>query len=186
MIKIDISDVKLYNLCSVNWRVKMLKKSLKNQIILFSLLLAFWLIIVPSINGVQIIIGAVVALAITFYSYELDNGAKAQPLSWSYIKRLIIYSFKLIYEIIKANIEVALIVVNPKLAINPQFKKIRNPMKNDLNKVIYGNSITLTPGTITVVLEDDYIIIHALTDNAANSAEGGSLEKAVMQLEVKP
>ena len=164
----------------------MLKKSIKNQIILFTLLLAFWLIIVPSINIVQITIGVVVALAITFYSYEFDNGAKAQALTGAYIKRLILYSFKLIYEIIKANIDVALIVLNPKLKINPQFKKIRNPMKSDLNKVIYGNSITLTPGTITVVLEDDHIIIHALTDNAANTAEGGSLETAVMQLEVKP
>ena len=163
----------------------MLRKSFKNQILLFGLLFAFWLIIAPTIDLVQIIVGGLVAFAITIYSRDDEPTKNPQKITWNYLYQLFIYSFKLIYEIIKANIDVAKIVLSPKLKIQPQFKKIRTPMKSDLNKVIYGNSITLTPGTITVVLEKDEIIIHALTTAAAESAEGGSLELAVKKLEVK-
>lgn len=162
----------------------MLRKVNKNQILLFFLLFAFWLVIAPTIDLVQIIVGGLVALSITIYSFDTEKPNNQQKLTLKYFIALIVFGFKLVYEIIKANIDVAKLVLAPKLKIQPQFKKIRNPMKSDLNKVIYGNSITLTPGTITVELENDYIIIHALTDSAANEAEGGSLETAVKKLEV--
>lgn len=160
------------------------KKGRINQIILFTLLLAFWLIIVPQINLIQLGIGAVVAFAITIYSKELLQSTNPQKFNLKYLLALLGFIFTLLFEIVKANIDVAKVVLSPKLKINPHFVKIKNPMKSDLNKVIYGNAITLTPGTLTVVLENNYIIIHALTDAAAE-AEGGSLETAVKKLEVK-
>jgi multicomponent Na+:H+ antiporter subunit E len=160
-------------------------KAIKNQILLFILLLAFWLVIVPQFDLVQLVVGAVVAFAITLYSIDTSKAAKPTNLNLGYFLRLTRFIFILLIEIIKANIDVAKIVLSRKMKIKPHFVKIKNPMKTDLNKVIYGNAITLTPGTLTVELEDDFIIIHALTATGADAEEGGVLGREIKKLEVK-
>ena len=74
----------------------MLRKSFKNQILLFGLLFAFWLIIAPTIDLVQIIVGGLVAFAITIYSRDDEPTKNPQKISWNYLYQLFIYSFKLI------------------------------------------------------------------------------------------
>ena len=160
-------------------------KVFKNQILLFVLLLAFWLIIVPSIDLVQIVVGSIVAFAITIYSLDAATGSKPFNINLLYIFKFIRFSLVLLIEIVKSNIEVAKIILSPKLKIKPKFVKINNPLKSDFNRVIYGNAITLTPGTITVELEKDYIIIHALTSSGASDESGGVLGQAVKKLEDK-
>lgn len=93
------------------------------------------------------------------------------------------YIYYLIIEIIKANIDVAKIVLSKEMNIQPHFFKVPLHLKKDLNKVIYANAITLTPGTLSVDIQDDYILIHALTQMAANGVEGSVLEKGVIELE---
>ena len=93
------------------------------------------------------------------------------------------YIYHLIIEIIKANIDVAKIVLSKEMNIQPQFFKVPLQLKKDLNKVIYANAITLTPGTLSVDMGDDYILIHALTQAAAQGVEGSILEKGVLELE---
>jgi multicomponent Na+:H+ antiporter subunit E len=160
-------------------------KVFKNQILLFVLLLAFWLIIVPSVNLVQIIVGSIVALVITIYSSDAAKVSKPFNINLLYIFKFIRFSLVLLVEIVKSNIEVAKIILSPKLKIKPQFVRINNPLKSDFNRVIYGNAITLTPGTITVELEKDYIIIHALTSSGASDEAGGILGRAAKRLEDK-
>jgi len=160
-------------------------KVFKNQILLFVLLLAFWLIIIPSINLVQIVVGSIVAFAITIYSFDATTSSKPFNINLLYIFKFIRFSLVLLVEIVKSNIEVAKIILSPKLKIKPKFIKINNPLKSDFNRVIYGNAITLTPGTITVELEKDYIIIHALNSSVASNEEGGVLGRAAKRLEDK-
>jgi multicomponent Na+:H+ antiporter subunit E len=160
-------------------------KKFKNQILLFVFLLAFWLVIVPSVNLIQIIVGSIVSLTITLYSLDAATGSKPFNVDLLYIFKFIRFSLVLLVEIVKSNIEVAKIILSPKLKIKPQFVKINNPLKSDFNRVIYGNAITLTPGTITVELEKDYIIIHALTSDGTNDDSGGVLGRAAKRLEDK-
>jgi multicomponent Na+:H+ antiporter subunit E len=160
-------------------------KVFKNQILLFVLLLAFWLIIIPSISLVQIVVGSIVAFAITIYSFDATTSSKPFNINLLYIFKFIRFSLVLLVEIVKSNIEVAKIILSPKLKIKPKFIKINNPLKSDFNRVLYGNAITLTPGTITVELEKDYIIIHALTSDGTNDDSGGVLGRAAKRLEDK-
>jgi multicomponent Na+:H+ antiporter subunit E len=160
-------------------------KAFKNQILLFVLLLAFWLVIVPSIDLIQVVVGSIVAFAVTIYSFDTIKSVKPFNFNLLYIFKFIRFSLVLLVEIVKSNIEVAKIILSPKLKIKPHFVKINNPLKTDFNRVIYGNAITLTPGTITVELEIDYIIIHALTSNGASDESGGVLGRAVKKLEDK-
>ena len=62
-------------------------------------------------------------------------------------------------------------------------KKIKMSQKTSLGTVIYGNSITLTPGTLTIEVDQDYLIVHALCDRSLNELEVGEMDKRVSDLE---
>lgn len=66
------------------------------------------------------------------------------------------YLFVLIIEVIKANLDVAKIVLSPKIDVDPVVVNFKTKLKSDLGRVILANSITLTPGTITMVMEKMY------------------------------
>ena len=64
-------------------------------------------------------------------------------------------------------------------SISPQLVEIQLPQKTDLGRVIYANSITLTPGTVSVELTTDTVIVHALTKEAADDLSTGNMAKAI-------
>lgn len=72
----------------------------------------------------------------------------------------LIYLFVLSWEIVKSNIDVALRVLNPKLPINPGIVKVKTRLKSPIGRMILANSITLTPGTLTIDMKDDELYIH--------------------------
>ncbi len=78
------------------------------------------------------------------------------------IPQTLSYFVWLFIEIIKANIAVVRAVLSPNLNISPTMTKIPTPQKSDIGKVMFANSITLTPGTVSVSMEDDHILVHAL------------------------
>jgi len=68
----------------------------------------------------------------------------------------------LFLEIIKANIAVVKAVLSPDMAVSPTLTRIPTPQKTDIGKVMFANSITLTPGTVSIDIQDDHILVHAL------------------------
>ena len=68
----------------------------------------------------------------------------------------------LFVEIVKANIAVVRAVVSPNLEVSPTMTKIPTGNRSDLAKTMFANSITLTPGTVSVEMKDDHILVHAL------------------------
>ena len=161
-----------------------MKEKRNALIILHLLLMGFWLIIASRIDWFEVIIGFIVSSFIVIYNYDLVFERKdATRITLRSIVALFVLFFVLIYEIFKANLQVAKVVLNPKLPINPHFVKIKQPLKKDLNRALYGNSITLTPGTLTVGIDEDWIIVHALTKDAAKELEGNRIQKAFVAFE---
>jgi len=68
----------------------------------------------------------------------------------------------LFVEIVKANVAVVRAVLSPDMAVSPTLTRIPTPQKTDVGKVMFANSITLTPGTVSVDVQDDHILVHAL------------------------
>lgn len=68
-------------------------------------------------------------------------------------------------EIAKANVAVVKMALNPDLDITPRLVRTKLSPKSDLGKAVFANSITLTPGTVSVELEDDEVLVHALTSD---------------------
>jgi len=89
----------------------------------------------------------------------------------------------LIKEIVVANIDVAKAILGMSDAIRPSLFTIKASQKTDLGKTIYANSITLTPGTVTIGLSDDELTIHALTPAAREGLETGEMDRRVTSVE---
>ncbi len=95
----------------------------------------------------------------------------------------LLYAPWLIWEIVKANVDVARRILHPALPIRPHVIRIRAGQKTDLGRVIYANSITLTPGTVTIGLDGGDLTVHALTDEAARGLATGEMDRRVSSIE---
>jgi len=153
-------------------------------IILFILLLAFWFVLSFKIDLTIAAIGFMVSSLVVLFNYDLVfNNTEATKLTFRTIKRFIVLFFVLIYNIAISNIEVAKIVLSKKMPIDPGFVTIKNPLKKELNQALFANAITLTPGTLTVDMNEEEIIIHGLVKESVKALDGSSLERAFMALE---
>lgn len=95
------------------------------------------------------------------------------------------YFFTLTLEIIKANIAVIRIVLSPKEEFEPSLVKFKTDIKTDIGRVFLANSITLTPGTFTIRLEDDEYLIHALDKPFGDDLNDSVFAKEIRTMEAK-
>jgi multicomponent Na+:H+ antiporter subunit E len=89
----------------------------------------------------------------------------------------------LIWEIIKAGVDVSKIILSPSLPISPTLINVRASQKSAVGLVTYANSITLTPGTVSVELEDNEITVHAITRAGAHDVAEGRMDRVVSRFE---
>ncbi len=89
----------------------------------------------------------------------------------------------LLWEIAKANLHVARVILTPSLPIHPRLLRIRATQKSNLGRVILANSITLTPGTVTLDVRDGTLLVHALTPKSADGLLSGDMDRRVTWLE---
>lgn len=100
--------------------------------------------------------------------------------------RLPAYWWWLIREIIKANFSVARIVLDPRLPIQPRIIRIDARSLPDASQATLANSITLTPGSLTLDIDDGHIEVHCLTDESADDLQGGEMLRRAARLDPKP
>jgi len=106
---------------------------------------------------------------------------EAQPLQLTL--KIPGYYAWLIKEIFLANLLVVKHIWLGNKSISPVFATITASQKTEIGKVIYANSITLTPGTVTVNLEGDKFLVHALLKESIKDLESGDMDRRVTQLE---
>lgn len=123
-------------------------------------LFATWLLLVGKWDMTEAMVGlgvAVVTALISLKNFELLDGIKLSFATPFYILHyLVVFSIALI----RSNIDVALRVLSPQLPINPAIVTVKTQLQSPLGKLILANSITLTPGTLTVDVFEDSLQIH--------------------------
>lgn len=161
------------------------KYDYSGAVIIFVMLMGFWLLLTNSFHWQQLITGAFFSLALTFAWAEITIGEHPRATSFTLkqVFLLIYYLICLAWEVLVANFKVAAIVLHPKLPISPGLVIMRNELKKDLSRVLYANSITLTPGTITVDLEGDLHIVHAFTRSAGIDVQDWYLFNIMKKIE---
>ena len=151
---------------------------------LFAVLLLFWLLL--SGHYTPFLIGAgvgccafVVFLARRKGVFDVKGGHPVHPL----LTGAITYWPWLLYQIVLANIDVFWRVWHPKLPIDPRLVRVPYRTTTDLHTTLYANSITLTPGTITVAVEEGEMVVHALSETSEKGLTSGQMHDRVKSLE---
>jgi len=133
---------------------------LKSFIYLFLILFIIWLLLTLSFHWQEISIGIIISLILSLILYKYYVGFGLPPLSAKRFAFSVAYVIVLFKEIIMANIDVAYRVIHPKMPIKPGIVIIKTQLKPDIAKMILANSITLTPGTFTLDILEDKLLIH--------------------------
>lgn len=155
---------------------------MKHTISLFLTLVAFWLLNSGHYSLLILSLGLASIALVLIISHKMDVvDQESQPIYLS--TKILGYYLWLIKEIIKANITVVKHIWLGEKSISPTLKKIKISQQTDMGKVIYANSITLTPGTVAIDLVDNEITVHALLYKDIESLEVGEMDRRVTLLE---
>ena len=100
--------------------------------------------------------------------------------------RSVLYWPWLLWSIARANVAVARCILHPRLPISPTLVQVRAGQKSTLGRVVYANSITLTPGTVSLDVSGDLISVHALTRASAGELLSGAMDRRVSAMEGQP
>ena len=127
-------------------------------------------------------LGVISCIAVVFIAQRMDVvDHESVPLQVRF--GFIGYLAWLTKEIVLANIAVAKIIISPSLPLGPLLFRVKTSQKTDVGRVTHANSITLTPGTISVEVDDDGIIVHALTGDFARDTANGEMDRRVTAVE---
>ncbi len=125
------------------------------------------------------VISVIATLLISRRMDVIDHEGQPLHLSW----KITFYWAWLLKEIFKSAIDVSKVILKRKMPIHPAMVPIKASQRSEMGQVIYANSITLTPGTITVTLENGEMVIHALTKEAADGLLTGDMDRRVTAVE---
>lgn len=160
------------------------RTSLTHALGLWLAMFVLWLLLSGHYGSLLIGLGVVSCLLIVWLAARLDViDHEAIPLQISL--GWFGYICWLGKEITKANIDVARIILTPRLPISPVMVWVPATQRTDVGKVIYANSITLTPGTVSVAVTDDEILVHAITREAGEGLAKGDMDRRVDAIEVR-
>ena len=154
----------------------------KHVISLSVLLFLLWLGLSGHWTPLLLSLGIASTLLTVYIAHRMDvidHESHPIHLTW----RIPTYWLWLLIEIIKANFDVAKTILGIGEPISPNVVQVKPSQRTDLGQVIYANSITLTPGTISIEMEDDVITVHALTRGSASDLTSGVMDRRVTQSE---
>jgi multicomponent Na+:H+ antiporter subunit E len=135
-------------------------KTLKARFLVFLGLWGAWLLLTAPWKTQEALAGAVVALLIAvlpFFPASPLGDLKLNPKALAY---LFVYVFVFLKALVLSNLDVAFRVLHPRLPIAPGIVKVKTKLKTPLGRLLLANSITLTPGTITVETRGEDVYVH--------------------------
>jgi multicomponent Na+:H+ antiporter subunit E len=132
-----------------------------------------WLLLVGTLNLSEIIIGLLVAAFTAWLSNKHLTFLDHLKLNWATPWHVLRYLWVFVIALLRANIDMAKRVLSPRLPINPALVEVQTHLKSSLGRLILANSITLTPGTLTVDVVGSRLHVHWV-----DSTPGTDLERA--------
>lgn len=156
---------------------------MKTIFISFVSLYLLWELLSGYFKTNLIVLGIISCVFVTILSIKLKIYSKQHERIRINLK-LPLYIPWLLKEIIKSNLHVARCILSSNESIQPQLVTIKPSQKTNAGIAVHANSITLTPGTISIDIKDNNeILVHALTNNTAQGIINGDIDKQVTKLE---
>jgi multicomponent Na+:H+ antiporter subunit E len=144
-------------------------------LLLFLALEFFYLALSGQFHSRFLMIGGVISSATITLLAARMRVLDREGVPYEFWLRTALYVPWLLWQIVLANIDVARRVWNPKLPIAPRVDRIPITLKTGFGISTYANSITLTPGTVTIEAKDDHFIVHSLVDAMAEDLLAGGM-----------
>lgn len=147
-----------------------------------SVLFGTWLLLSGLFEPLLLGLGVTSCLLVVYLARRMDLvDHEGHPIHLGL--RAVVYWAWLAKEIVKANIDVARRILDPKLPISPTLVRVKTSQKSELGQVIYANSITLTPGTVSILVSEGSILVHAVARELAADLETGEMDRRVTGME---
>ena len=151
---------------------------------MYILFLLAWIIFNGNITLEILIFGVVIAATMLLFMCKfMDYSLKKELNVYKKSIWFLAYVILLLREIVKANIAIIPKILTVEEEMDPVIVKFRTGLKSDFTRMLLANSITLTPGTITVAMEEDEYTIHCLDATLAEGLENSDFEKALKKLD---
>lgn len=151
---------------------------------MFILLFALWLILNGKITLEIVLFGLVICALIYLFMCKFMNFSIKKDLRlMRNAGYCIVYFFVLLKEIFLSNIRVIRIVLNKKIKVNPGVVEVKIPLKSSAAKAVLANSISITPGTITISIKDDIFTVHCLSTEMIEGIENSTFTKLLRKME---
>lgn len=143
-------------------------QSFKAKLLMLATLLLFWLMLTGSSDLTSVLVGVAVSLVIVIilpsglsFFTELKMTPKAVIKGFGYF-------FYFFAELIKSNFRLARVVLSPELVIRPSIVKVHTKLQSQMGRLMLANSITLTPGTLTVDIDGEWLFVHWVNTEATD------------------
>jgi len=138
-----------------------------------STFLVLWLIwmLLAGFSTEEAILGGAASLILALIIARFVPFSFGIGIVWQAIRFIAIYFPLFLYKMVLSNIDVAYRVLSPRMPINPRIVKVPTNLKGDVAKLILANSITLTPGTLSLDVEDDGVLVHWINASGENGEE---------------
>ena len=146
-------------------------------------LFGVWVLLSGIIEPLLLGLGLASSLAVVWITVRADR-RDGEPVPFTLrVERLPGYLLWLAWEIVKSNVDVSRRILSPSLPIAPAVRWLPASQRSELARVIYADSITLTPGTLSIDLEDASVEVHALNEGSLDALERGEMDARVSRLE---
>jgi multicomponent Na+:H+ antiporter subunit E len=154
--------------------------TLAQLLALFAISYAFYVLLAGSLDRFELVTGAITAGVVSLALWQVSLTGPVRPLETGVqLLRMLVYAPYLLWEIAKANLHIAYVVLHPSLPIDPEMVEFDAAVWSPLPVTTLANSITLTPGTLTVDATRRHFTVHTLTKSSREDLLEGGLERAV-------
>ncbi|MDT8440892.1 MAG: Na+/H+ antiporter subunit E [Desulfuromonadales bacterium] len=158
---------------------------MKAKLATFAVMLVFWVVLSGMFDAFHLSLGVISCLLVSHFSHNLLF-YQGTPYLWLRgFVGILCYLPWLCWQIVVANLQIAYIVLHPRMLelIDPQLIRFRSSLQTPIAKVTFAQSITLTPGTITVSVDEDEFTVYALTEASAATLPGEMERRVARALE---
>ena len=136
-----------------------------------------WLLLSASFNLFPVGLGIVVAFGVAWFNTDRSTSRSAIPRL-----RIVWYFLWLVGRILQSGFHLSVLILHPALPIDPKLIRYRTKLREEAGIVLLGNSITLTPGTITVEVNSQDLVVHAMDDKSAHDVTSLHMDQRIAVL----
>jgi len=150
--------------------------------ILFAVLYAFWLLMSGHYTPFLMTVGAGASAAVVWFAHRMQVADReGHPLHLG--RSAALYWPWLVKEILKSAVDVSKVILDPRLPASPTVVRFRPSQKTVVGLVTHANSITLTPGTLSIEVSPEQFVVHGLTRASAQAAVDSDMDRRVTRFE---